>query len=125
MAEKEASVPLQGNEENEKRLQAWQMAWIRHHNDRLVERMSTIDIADQLTEVGRIETKMDVYQKIEIASDNSQREGSPSSRIRQETRLLHVSGTSRTRWPPTARAQTWQLRPRTSRWSPEVSLPKS
>ena len=58
-------MPLQGNAEDEKPLQAWQMAWIRRHNDTLVERMSTMDIADQLTEAGRMETKMDVYQKIE------------------------------------------------------------
>ena len=41
------------------------MAWIRRHNDSLVERMSTRDIVDQLIEAGRMETKMDVYQKIE------------------------------------------------------------
>ena len=65
MAAKEASVPLQRHDEDEKPLQAWQMAWIRRHNDTLVERMSTMDIVDQLTEAGRMETKMDVYQKIE------------------------------------------------------------
>ena len=65
MAAKEASVPLQGNDEDEKPLQAWQMAWIRRHTDTLVERMSTMDIVDHLTEAGRMETKMDVYQKIE------------------------------------------------------------
>ena len=65
MAAKEASVPLKGNDENEKRLQAWQMAWIRRHNDTLVERMSTRDIVDQLIEAGRTEAKMDAYQKIE------------------------------------------------------------
>ena len=65
MAEKEASVPLQGDGEDEKPLQAWQMAWMRRHNDSLVERMSTRDIVDQLIEAGRMETKMDVYQKIE------------------------------------------------------------
>ena len=41
------------------------MAWIRRHNDSLIERMSTRDIVDQLIEAGRMETKMDVYQKIE------------------------------------------------------------
>ena len=41
------------------------MAWIRRHNDSLVERMSTGDIVDQLIEAGRMDTKMDVYQKIE------------------------------------------------------------
>ena len=68
MAAKEAadaSVPLQGNDKNEKPLQAWQMAWIRLHNDTLVERMSTADIVDQLIEAGRMEAKMDVCQKIE------------------------------------------------------------
>ena len=65
MAAKEASVPLEENDEDEKPLQAWQMAWIRRHNDTLVERMSTMDIVDHLTEAGRMETKMDVYQKIE------------------------------------------------------------
>ena len=65
MAAKEASVPLQGDGEDEKPLQAWQMAWIRRHNDSLVERMSTGDIVDQLIETGRMETTMDVYQKIE------------------------------------------------------------
>ena len=65
MAAKEASVPLEENDEDEKPLQAWQMAWIRRHNDTLVERMSTVDIVDHLIEAGRIETKMDIYQKIE------------------------------------------------------------
>ena len=65
MAAKEASVPLEENDEDEKPLQAWQMAWIRRHNDTLVEQMSTMDIVDHLTEAGRMETKMDVYQKIE------------------------------------------------------------
>ena len=65
MAAKEASVPLQRDGEDEKPLQAWQMAWIRRHNDSLVERMSTRDIVDQLIEAGRMETKMDIYQKIE------------------------------------------------------------
>ena len=65
MAAKEVSVPLQGNDEDEKPLQAWQMAWIRRHNDTLVERMSTMDIVDRLTEARRMETKVDVYQKIE------------------------------------------------------------
>ena len=65
MAAKDASVPLQRDDEGEKRLQAWQMAWIRRHSDTLVEQMSTMDIVDQLTEAGRMETKMDVYQKIE------------------------------------------------------------
>ena len=65
MAAKEASVPLEENDVDEKPLQAWQMAWIRRHNDTLVERMSTMDIVDHLTEAGRMETKMDVYQKIE------------------------------------------------------------
>ena len=65
MAAKEASAPFQGDSEDDKPLQAWQMAWIRRHNDSLVERMSTGDIADQLIEAGRMETKMDVYQKIE------------------------------------------------------------
>ena len=65
MAAKEASAPLQEDGEDEKPLQAWQMAWIRRHYDTLVERMSTGDIVDQLIEAGRMETKMDVYQKIE------------------------------------------------------------
>ena len=65
MAANEASVPLQEDGEDEKPLQAWQMAWIRRHNDSLVERMSTRDIVDHLIEAGRMETKMDVYQKIE------------------------------------------------------------
>ena len=67
MAAKDAGVPLQGADEDEKPapLQAWQMAWIRRHEDTLVERMSTMEIVDQLTEAGRMETKMDVYQKIE------------------------------------------------------------
>ena len=65
MAAKDASVPVQGGGEDEKPLQAWQMAWIRRHNDSLVERMSTGDIVDQLIEAGRMETKMDVYQEIE------------------------------------------------------------
>ena len=64
MAAKEASVPLQGNGKDEKPLQAWQMAWIRRHYDSLVERMSTMEVVDQLIEAG-LETKMDVYQKIE------------------------------------------------------------
>ena len=68
MAAKEACVPLQRHGDDEKPLQAWQMAWIRRHNDTLVERMSTMDIVDQLNEVGRMDTKMDVYQKIESQS---------------------------------------------------------
>ena len=64
MAAKEASVPLQGKDEDEKPLQAWQMAWIRRHNDTLVERMSTMDIVDQLIEAGRMDDRMDVYQKL-------------------------------------------------------------
>ena len=58
-------MPLQRDGDDKKSLQAWQLAWFRRHNDTLVERMSTIDIVDQLTEAGRMETKMDVYQKIE------------------------------------------------------------
>ena len=40
------------------------MAWIRRHNDTLVERMSTMDIVDQLIESGRMDDRMDVYQKL-------------------------------------------------------------
>ena len=65
MAAKEASAPLQGDGEDENPLQAWQMAWIRRHEDTLVERMSTMVIVDQLIEAERMETKMDVYQQIE------------------------------------------------------------
>ena len=64
MAAKEASVPLQGNDGDEKPLQAWQMAWIRRHNDTLVVRMSTMDIVDQLIESGRMDDRMDIYQKL-------------------------------------------------------------
>ena len=65
MAAKEASMSLKGDGGDEKPLQAWQVAWIRRYNDSLVERMSTGDIVDQLIEAGRMETKMDVYQKID------------------------------------------------------------
>ena len=65
MAAKETGVPLQDDGEDEKPLQAWQMAWIRRHEDKLVERMSTMDIADHLTQAGRMKERMDVYQKIE------------------------------------------------------------
>ena len=65
MAAKEAGVPLQDDDEDEKPLQAWQMAWIRRHEDTLVERMSTMDIADHLTQAGRMKERMDVYQQIE------------------------------------------------------------
>ena len=65
MAAKEASAPLQRDGEGENPLQAWQMAWIRRHEDTLVERMSTMVIVDQLIETERMETNMDVYQQIE------------------------------------------------------------
>ena len=65
MAAKETGVPLQDDGEDEKPLQAWQMAWIRRHEDTLVERMSSMDIADHLTQAGKMKERMDVYQKIE------------------------------------------------------------
>ena len=94
MAAKEASVPLQGNDENEKPLQAWQMAWVRRHYDTLVEGMSTMDFVDELTEAGRMETNMDVYQRIESQATipNERARLSPSSRIRQETKFCMFLG---------------------------------
>ena len=66
MASKEASSPLPRKDGpgDESRLRAWQMAWIRRHSERL-EGMSTMDIADQLTEKGRLKEQADIYQKID------------------------------------------------------------
>ena len=65
MASKEASssLPEKDGPGDARRLRAWQMAWIRRHSEKL-ERMSTIDIVDQLIEKGRMKERADIYQKI-------------------------------------------------------------
>ena len=67
MASKEASssLPEKDGPGDGRRLRAWQMAWIRRHSEKLVERMSTMDIVDQLTEKGRMKERADIYQKID------------------------------------------------------------
>ena len=67
MASKEASssLPEKDGPGDERRLRAWQIAWIRRHSEKLVERMSTMDIVDQLTEKERMKERADIYQKID------------------------------------------------------------
>ena len=125
MAAKDSGASFQGEYGDEAPLLAWQMAWFRRHYDALVERMSTMDIVDHLAEKGRVNERMDVYQKIDSQATipNEQARLLLSYIKRQSPACFwdfqDALAADRRKLGP------WRLREKTSRSSPGLSRSKS
>ena len=67
MAEKDASTdrsPGERDVEESGKMSNWQMAWLKRHEDELVERMPTMEVLDHLITSKRMHPGMDIYQTI-------------------------------------------------------------
>ena len=66
MASKEAAASLTAEEDHDQcgPIAPWQKAWLAKHRDKLIRRMPTMDVVDQLIPRRAMDIDMDVYQRI-------------------------------------------------------------
>ena len=66
MASKEASASLTAEEDHDQSgpVAPWQKAWLAQHRDKLIRRVPTMDVVDQLIPRRAMDIDMDVYQRI-------------------------------------------------------------
>ena len=66
MASKEAAASLTAEEDHDQSgpIVPWQKAWLAKHRDKLIRRVPTMDVVDQLIPRRAMDIDMDVYQRI-------------------------------------------------------------
>ena len=72
MASKEAVASLTAEEKDHDQsgpIVPWQKAWLAKHRDKLIRRVPTVDIVDQLIPRRAMDIEMDVYQRIRACNE--------------------------------------------------------